>query len=144
MITLVHQYQRKRDNKGRLITEISDLETAVSIMFDSIVLKVDELDGSLRQFFEQLKTFIGKKDKYYEFTRFEVRDATGVGKTQQHFYISRLVELCYMQQSGHANRGFKYKIVFWDNYDALRERIKMSLITQLADMNTEHQTERQS
>lgn len=55
MITVVHQYQRKKDGKGCLIAEIQDLEMAVDIMFDSIVLKVDELDGSLRQFYEQLK-----------------------------------------------------------------------------------------
>ena len=49
-ITLINQYQRKRDQQGRLITEKEDLQTAVEIMFDSIFLKVDELDGSLRQF----------------------------------------------------------------------------------------------
>lgn len=132
MVTLVHQYQRKKDDKGRLLTEISDLDIAVQLMFDSIVLKVDELDGSLRQFFEQLKCFMASHGREYEFTRFEVREATGVGKTQQHFYITRLVELCYLQQYGHANCGFKYKIVRWDNYSGLRERIKHNLGVQIA------------
>ncbi|MBX9851805.1 MAG: hypothetical protein K2X86_08610, partial [Cytophagaceae bacterium] len=69
--------------------------------------------------------------KNYEFTRFEVREATGTGKSQQHFYINKLVELEYIQQYGFANRGFKYKIVHWDNYTALRERIKKNLYDQL-------------
>jgi len=38
---------------------ISDIETAVEIMFESYCfLKVDELDGSLRQFYEQLKGYL--------------------------------------------------------------------------------------
>ncbi|PSL18423.1 hypothetical protein CLV42_1353 [Chitinophaga ginsengisoli] len=139
MVTLVHQYQRKKDSKGRLIAEISDIEEAVSIMFDSIVLKVDELDGSLRQFYEQLKAFIGQRGRDYEFTRFEVREATGVGKTQQHHYVNKLVELSYIRQYGHANRGFKYRIAHWDNYSDLRDRIKTHLGNQISALRTEHQ-----
>jgi DNA primase len=45
MVTILHQYQRKKDNRGRLITELADIEIAVNILFESIVLKVDELDG---------------------------------------------------------------------------------------------------
>lgn len=139
MVTLVHQYQRRKDNKGRLVAEISDIEQAISIMFDSIVLKVDELDGSLRQFYEQLKAFIGQRGRDYEFTRFEVREATGVGKTQQHHYIGKLVELSYIRQYGHANRGFKYRIAHWDNYSGLRDRIKTHLGNQISALRAEHQ-----
>ena len=139
-ITIINQYQRKKNEQGNLITELEDVETAIEIMFESIVLKVDELDGSLRQFFEKLKTFIGKKSRQYEFTRFEVREATGLGKTQQHHYISKLLEMEYIQQYGFANRGFKYKIVHWDNYTALRDKIKAHLQNQLSKLKTEHQT----
>jgi DNA primase len=139
MVTVLNQYQRKKDDKQRLITEIADIETAVEIMFESIVLKVDELDGSLRQFYEKLKQHIGKKSRNYEFTRFEVREATGLGKTQQHHYINQLIEVEYLQQYGFANRGFRYKIVHWDNYTAMRERIKKSLQNQLEDIKGEHQ-----
>ena len=58
MVTIVNQYQRRRDERKRLITAIEDVETAVAVLFDSIVLKVDELDGSLRQFYEQLKAHL--------------------------------------------------------------------------------------
>ncbi|MBO9154074.1 CHC2 zinc finger domain-containing protein [Chitinophaga sp. GCM10012297] len=61
MVTLLHQYQREKDDEGRLLTTVSDLATAIDILFDSIVLKVDELDGSLRQFFEQLKQYLEKQ-----------------------------------------------------------------------------------
>jgi len=130
-ITLLNQYQRKRDSKGRLISEKEDLQMACDIMFESIVLKVDELDGSLRQFFERLKAFVQKKGRAYEFNRFELRAAIGLSKSQQHYYIRRLVELEYLQQKGHANRGYKYKIAHWDNMAALRARIKDDLQNQL-------------
>ena len=61
MITLLNQYQRKQDERKRLITEIADIETAVVVMFKSIVLKVDEPDGSLRQFYEQLNGYLQKQ-----------------------------------------------------------------------------------
>ncbi|OFY94504.1 MAG: hypothetical protein A2491_02495 [Bacteroidetes bacterium RIFOXYC12_FULL_35_7] len=131
MITVINQYQRRKDEKGRLITETEDIETAIDIMFESIVLKVDELDGSLRQFFEKLKKYVEKKSKSFEFTRFDVREATGLGKTQQQHYINKLLELEYLQQYGFANRGFRYKIVFWDDYTKLREQIKTHLHKQL-------------
>jgi DNA primase len=130
-ITLLNQYQRKQDKQGRLITEKEDLQTACEILFESILLKVDELDGSLRQFFEKLKSFVEKQGREYEFNRFEVREATGVSKTQQHYYIQKLVALEYIKQSGFANRGYKYKIAYWDNIAAVRARIKDNLNNQL-------------
>ncbi len=134
-ITLLNQYQRGKDKQGRLITEIEDLETACEILFESIVLKVDELDGSLRQFYEKLKEYINVKgNREYEFNRFEIRTATGVSKTQQHYYLNRLLELEYIKQFGFANRGFKYQISYWDNMAALRARIKDSLENQLQQL----------
>jgi hypothetical protein len=131
-ITLINQYQRKKDDRGRLITEKEDLQTACEIMFESIVLKVDELDGSLRQFYEKLKTFVSGKGKEYEFNRFEVMQATGVKKTQEHYYISRLTELEYLKQFGFKNKGFKYKIARWDNIETVRTKIKSDLQNQLS------------
>jgi len=140
-ITLLNQYQRKQDKQGRLITEKEDLQTACDILFESILLKVDELDGSLRQFFERLKTFVLAKAKAgnynvsdTDFNRFEVREATGVSKTQQHYYIQKLVELEYLKQNGFANRGYTYKIVHWDNIAAVRARIKDNLNNQLTEL----------
>lgn len=133
-ITLINQYQRKKDHSGRLITDKEDLLSACEIMFESIVLKVDELDGSMRQFYEKLKSFVDAKGRDYEFNRFEIRQATGISKTQQHQYMTRLVELEYIRQYGFANRGFKYKISCWDNMEALRERVRNSLEEQLQSL----------
>ena len=133
-VTLLNQYQRKKDDKGRLITEKEDLAIACDIMFESIIIKVDELDGSLRQFYEKLKTFVDAKGRDYEFNRFEVMAATGVKKTQEHYYINRLTELEYIRQFGFANRGFKYKIAYWDNIETVRAKIKTDLQNQLQSL----------
>jgi DNA primase len=137
-ITILHQYQRQKDNKGRLITEKQDLQTACEILFESIILKVDELDGSLRQFYEQLKLFIQQKSKQEkksesdtDFDRFEVMQATGLKKTQLQAQLNRLVQLEYIRQNGYQNKGFKYKIAYWDNIEQVRTKIKTYLNVQL-------------
>ena len=129
-VTLLHQYQREKDKQGRLITTKEDLRNAIEIMFESIVLKVDELDGSLRQFFEQLKSYL--KDKDTTFGQREVRQALRISKTQLHRYIQDLMALEYIQQiGGSPNRGYRYKISYWDNIERLRNRIKDDLNDQL-------------
>ena len=133
-ITILNQYQRKKDKEGRLISEKEDLKTACEIMFESIILKIDELDGSLRNFFEQLKKHIQSKGNNYEFTRLEVRQALGTKKGMQHHYVNRLVEMEYLQQLGYANRGFKYRVAYWDSLEAMRERIKKYLNDQLESL----------
>jgi len=143
MVTLINQYQRQTDGRKRLITEIDDIETAVHIMFESIVLKVDELDGSLRQFYEKLKAWLQKhhKDNYrkIEFTQREVRQAMNMSKAQASRYLQNLLDLEYLQATGFANKGFRYKIVYWDNYEALRKRIKDSLTTQTEALKQENE-----
>jgi DNA primase len=135
-ITLLHQYQRKQDAQGRLISEKEDLQAAAEIMFESIVLKVDELDGSLRQFYERLKHYVkGKAHDHhegYEFNQREIRHALHLSKSQLHRYLHDLLELEYIRQTGgHANRGFNYKVLYWDNVEALRAKVRRHLQGQL-------------
>ncbi|MFN5073472.1 MAG: hypothetical protein ACK5EY_15015 [Cyclobacteriaceae bacterium] len=132
-ITLMHQYQRKKDSRGRLISEKEDLQIAAEILFESILLKVDELDGSLRQFYEQLKAYIKTKgNDHYEFGQREVRQVLHVSKTQLHRYLHDLEQLEYIRQSGgYANRGFNYKVLYWDNVQVMRSKVKRHLQGQL-------------
>ena len=133
-VTIIHQYQRKKDDQGRLVTTPEDLKTAVEIMFESIFLKVDELDGSLRQFFESLKAYILEKEnpKNYQFTQREVRQTLNLSKSATHRHLNELTELEYISVSGgYQNRGLKYKITYWDNLDKLRQEIKQYLNSQL-------------
>ena len=136
MVTILNQYQRKKDEKGRLITELEDLETAIHILFESIVLKVDELDGSLRQFFEQLKSHLQTVHNGHhqtaDFTLREIRQALKLSKTQTFRYAGDLLRLEYIRPTGgHANKGICYRISYWDNYQGLREKIRQNLDQQL-------------
>jgi len=134
-ITLLHQYQRQKDAKGRLISEKEDLRMANQIMFESIILKIDELDGSLRQFFERLKAYVlsfGNREQWFILR--DVRQGLHLSKTQLHRYISELLELEYLQQKGHANRGFQYQIAYWDNIEAIRSKIKQELEKQIDNL----------
>jgi hypothetical protein len=136
-VTIINQYRRKKDAQGRIVTEKEDLQTAVNIMFESIFLKVDELDGSLRQFFEELKTYLEEKPnpQQYEFTQREVRQALHISKTQLHRYLYELIGLEYLQQNGgYANKGFKYRISYWDNNQKLRNEIRSYLYDQIASL----------
>src|SRR5690606_30902904 len=56
-IAWLHQFQRQKDGQGRIIVTKEDLKLACSLLFETIILKVDELDGALRMFFEDLKTY---------------------------------------------------------------------------------------
>ena len=140
-VTILHQFQRKRDEQGRLIAEPEDLQMACNILFDAIMLKVDDLDTSLRQFFDRMKVYIKGLAKAQEtstfiFTQRDVRIALNVSKTQCFRYMEDLEQLEYVQKTGgYANRGFKYKIVYWDDMERIRERIKQQLTEQLNQLN---------
>jgi hypothetical protein len=43
-VTFLNQYQRKLTNNNQLITQIEDIEQATEVLFESIILKIDELD----------------------------------------------------------------------------------------------------
>lgn len=140
-ITLLNQYQRNKDAKGRLITAKEDIREAIKIMFESIILKVDELDGSLRSFYERLKEYIKKKaaaaaGESYEFSQREVRQEFRISKSQLQRYINQLLELEYVQKTYVSARNtYHYKIAFWDNMKALRARISKELNDQLEKLS---------
>lgn len=130
-VTFINQYQRQVAPAGNyLITEIEDIENAVEILFESIILKIDELDGSLRQFFEKLK----KAFKDDQFSRFDAMAVTGFKKTQLQFYLNDLVRLEYLKQIGFANKGFTYKISYNDNIQRVRKDLKEAFIKQLEEL----------
>jgi predicted transcriptional regulator len=132
-VTFLNQYQRKLTNNNQLITQIEDIEQATEVLFESIILKVDELDGSLRQFFERLKKHV--KTENQEFLQREIRQIFNISKTQLQRFINYLLELEYIKQSGgYNNKGVKYKIAYWDNHQKLRTEIKDFLYNQIKEL----------
>ena len=128
-ITFINQKQRPLKN-GAIYTELEDVELAIEILFDSIILKIDELEGTQRVFYESLfKAF-----KNNQFTRFEAMAVTGLKKTQLQYHLNYLVELEYLQKFGFSNRGFKYKIGFENSIDTLRKTLKQHFTKQLGKL----------
>ncbi len=141
-IALLNQYQRKRDKQGRLVAQLEDLQTANTIMFDSIVLKVDELDGALRGFYEKLKEYVeqkaaqeGKNQFDTDFSQREIRQAFRMSKTGCQNQINALLELEYIYKTySSARNTHHYKIAYWDSLKALRAKIKTYLDNQLNNL----------
>lgn len=140
-VTFINQYQREVKN-GYLITEIEDIEQATEVLFESIVLKVDELDGSLRQFYERLKKYV--KNENQEFILREIRQEFNISKTQMFRHVQTLVELEYIKQAGgFSNKGIKYKISYWDNHQKLRTEIKEFLNNQIRQLKNANGTQKE-
>ncbi len=134
-VTFLNQYQRQLTKDNQLITEIEDIEQATEILFESIILKVDELDGSLRQFFERLKKYV--KDKENIFTQREIRQEMNISKTQLQRFINSLLELEYIKyKGGFSNKGLKYQVDYWDNYSKIRMEIKTFLVQQIEQLKS--------
>jgi Fic family protein len=131
-ITILHQYQRQKSNEETLITTTEDLAIAVDLMFNSIVIKSDELDGILRQFYEDLKQYIAKQPPNYEFTQREIRQAFRISKTQAFRYFTELQELEYIHKSTIGSRNtYHFQISYWDNIEKLRQEIRQYLQAQI-------------
>jgi energy-coupling factor transporter ATP-binding protein EcfA2 len=129
-VTLLHQYQRKVDNNGFLLVQKEDIRSAIELFFTPILLKVDDLDSSTRQFFEELKKYIGANNyKTKLFTQVEIRKALNKSKSRTCDYLSRLRDAGFIIIAGGTfNRGFQYKIEMWDELEALRKSIKEQLL----------------
>jgi DNA primase catalytic core len=128
-ITIINQQNREVKN-DKLITQIEDLQQATEVLFESIILKVDELDGSLRQFFERLKKHLKAQEK--DFTQREIRQVFNMSKAQCSRYINNLLELEYITSRHQGNlRKITYKVDYWDDYQKLRMKIKEKLLLQI-------------
>mgnify|MGYP001569694647 CR=1 FL=1 len=98
---------------------------------------MDELDGSLRQFYEDLKSYALEQEdgEKYRFGRREIRQALKLSKAQQHRYLQQLLDLEYIQQvGGYNNRGYQYQIIYWDDNKALRKEIQLYMNKQIAEL----------
>lgn len=159
-ITILHQYQRRRDKEGRLIAEPADLKMACDILFDAIIMKVDDLDSSLRQFYDRIKVYLKKKGIIPSpvteekegpainvttekrkgvndsFTQREIRLALNAPKATCFRNMENLVTLEYIQKTGgYANKGYTYKMAYWDDIEKVRTKIKAELNAQLEKLN---------
>lgn len=127
-ITRLHQYQRKEDDNQRLITTPEDIKAAIEIFFSAIMLKVDELDSSTRQYYTSLlEAFKGTT-----FTRRKEREKLRLKNTKSNQLLNHLVDMEYLHREGSANVGFVYSFTKHEDKSEKRKRkIKNELFEQV-------------
>ena len=131
-ITLLNQFQREKDKLGNLYTTKEDVLIAYELFFDAIILKIDELDSSSRKFYELLKNYLKNIKKCKTFTSREIRHALHFSKSHISRFIIELKNLEYIQiESGSSNKGYLYRILFWDDIDKTKEKLKKEIELQL-------------
>ena len=126
-----HQRQRERDARGRLVATAHDLRQAAEVLFEAILLKADELDGSLRRFYEAVKDHLAGTEQD-TFAQRELRAAVGVSQTLCSRRCAALVAAEYLtvEYPGN-NRRKRYRLCDPDDYGALRQRIRRHLDRQV-------------
>lgn len=140
-ITFINQYQREENKNEAIITTKEDVKQAIELFFDSIWLKIDELDGALRTFYERLKAHLLQRDKKVKatsgsFTQREIRQALGLSQSHCNRHFKNLQALEYIQLTkSRTIKGIQYKVNYWDDYEKVSESIKASLIKQLDSIN---------
>ena len=135
-ITWLHQLQRERDSRGRLVSTQEDVKLGIELFLDALMWKIDELDGSLRSFYERLKTYVrckgGEQYAGYCFGQREVRMSLRISKSQLQRYLHDLLDLEYIYMtSQHKGKGYRYEIAWWDDMELMRERVRNQLRRQL-------------
>ncbi|MGP8216914.1 MAG: hypothetical protein ACLQQ4_15210 [Bacteroidia bacterium] len=147
-ICLVHQYQRSRDDKGRLVAVPQDMRIAAEMLFSAMAMETDELEPPLRKFFDKVKAYVKKQaeDKEYRFTMREIRQHLKLSKNYCFRYMGELQELEYVKRIGYANKGYKYEVAYFDDVSKDRDKIKADLDLQFEKLNSgfdlpEHRTQ---
>jgi hypothetical protein len=125
IVTLFKQHQRKLDKKGRLITEKEDVQTAIDLFLDAIMVNIDEIDATTRDFFDRLKNLYKKQGKAEKTTMssLEIRKHLKMSKTTVNRLLRTLVEFEYVQKEGYKNTGYEYKIKHWNELDEIKQNI---------------------
>lgn len=133
VITFLHQLQREKDEEGRLITTIEDIELALELTMDMFLLKSDELSNSNRLFLEELKPILQvKSDEEITSITFKVDELLGKvqgGNSSIYRKIKALQkEGVLVQVGGNQRVGNRYRLLFDDEFLAKRELIKSQLL----------------
>lgn len=135
LVTLFHQHQRitasekeKANESGlaKIQTTKEDIKIAIDLFLNAIVVNVDELDYTVRSFFEKLKQMAhnSSKGKKSTFSSLDIREELKLSKTTVNRYLKTLVEYEYIKKIGFKNTGYHYEITNWNNLDELKKVLK--------------------
>jgi hypothetical protein len=129
LVALFSQHQRSKDKLGRVIAQKEDIQFAVDLFFESIMLNLDELDSTTRKFFEKLKAYILTKPEKEnaEVTTPEVVEAFNSSSSNVNRFFNTLLNHEFIQKEGFKNKGYKVKVINWKDNNSVAELIKAKL-----------------
>lgn len=114
-ITFYHQYQREQKTDiqtGELYIESTpdDVINGFTYLKDVLFRRSDELDGAVRDFYEQLKTLL-QAHPQATFKVSEIRKAIKLTPRSIQYYLKTLVEYDHVQITGGSQRtGYEYEL----------------------------------
>lgn len=131
IITFYHQHQRtiykNKDGARCINTTLEDIYWANYLVKDVLLKKSDELNGTLREFFEDLKNLVQqRKTENKSFYAKEVREYYRMNPMRVNRYLNDLEMRSYINRTG-GNRktGFEYEITNWKEYEQLKDGINL-------------------
>lgn len=129
LVALFSQHQRSKDKLGRVIAQKEDIQFAVELFLETIMLNLDELDSTTRKFFEKLKVYILTKPEKEnaEVTTPEIVEALQSSSSNVNRFFNTLLSHEFIQKEGFKNKGYKVKVVNWKDNNSVAELIKAKL-----------------
>ncbi len=126
-VTFLHQHQRVKetDEKGRsyITTTLKDIAIANELCKESFLRKSDELNGTQRTFFEQLKTKVKSEEKMTFFAK-EIREEFRLHPQTLKRHLKTLLNFNLIRQIGfNRSKRFEYEVVIWGDYRFLKESL---------------------
>jgi len=123
-ITYYHQYQKelKVDSitgEKYIETTAEDIETAFTLLEDTLLKKSDELNPATRNFFEKLKAQLKQAGNETFYSK-EVRSTLRISSSSIGRYLYELEQMGYIRIiRGNRYKGFEYKVQQWHDMDKL-------------------------
>jgi len=127
-ITFYHQYQRELktdETTGELYIEttLEDIEWANKLLRDVLLAKADELNQSLRNFYETLKYYVKASGKGVFYSK-EIREKLRMNPMTVNRYTRELENRNFIKRTGgNKKAGFEYEITNWEEYSQLQSNI---------------------
>jgi DNA primase len=127
IITFYHQHQRpiKQTRQGTkyIETNLEDIYWANYLVKEVLLKKSDELNGTLRDFFENLKALV-KQHKARSFYAKEARERYRMNPMRVNRYLNELEQRGYIHRiGGNRKTGFEYEVLAWEEYEQLKSGI---------------------
>jgi DNA primase catalytic core len=119
------EIKQKMDGTRYIEATLQDVEWANRLSKDVLLKKSDELNGTLRDFFESLKNHV-RQYKGNTFFASKIRSWFRLHPQQLTRWLAELRQRGYIKQISKSQKtGHEYEILIWDDYDTLKSGIDL-------------------